>query len=117
MNLQQIGKCELCVLARQVRAAKLELGERTMANRTFDAARIEEYEACASELEKLWEVIHCLESRHHEPIRNLQDELDSWKVEGELYETLRKEREGLIQKAINLISASDACRQEDMPPL
>ena len=116
LELQRIGKCELCRLAGQVRAAKLELGERAMAIHSFDAAQMEEYETCASELEELLEMIHRLESRHHEPIRNLQDELDSWKVEGELYELLRAERVSLIQKAMRLISASDACRQEDMPP-
>ncbi len=103
MDLSKIGKCELCVLAKQVRARKIEIGEKAINTGTWNQELMDEYEACASSLENTRDAIHRFESRKYAPTRNLQ-ELDC--CEGQTEEEAKiwqKYDEEMIQEAMRLI--------------
>lgn len=72
-DLKNIGKCELCVLAKQVRARMIEIGEAAKVNHMWDQELMDEYEECATELEQLRDHLHEFESRKYAPIRTVAD--------------------------------------------
>lgn len=73
MDLSKIGKCELCVLAKQVRARKIEIGEKAMEDHTLDSELMDEYEEVAEQLESLRDCLHRFESRKYLPFRTVAD--------------------------------------------
>lgn len=73
MDLSKIGKCELCVLAKQVRARMIEIGEAAKTDGSWDQELMEEYERCAEDIESLRDTLHRFESRKHLPSRTVAD--------------------------------------------
>ena len=73
IDLCKIGKCELCVLAKQVRARKIEIGEKAKDTGTWDQELMDEYERCASNVENLRDCLHRFESRKYRPSRTVAD--------------------------------------------
>ena len=73
MDLSKIGKCELCVLAKQVRAKKIEIGEAAKTSGTWDQELMDEYEEIAEQLESLRDVLHRFESCKYAPFRTVAD--------------------------------------------
>lgn len=73
MDLSKIGKCELCVLAKQVRAKYIEIGEKAKTDGTWDQELMDEYERCACSLEEIRDTLHQCESRHYAPTKTVAD--------------------------------------------
>lgn len=73
MDLSKIGKCELCVLAKQVRARMIEIGEKAKDTGTWDSELMDEYEDVAEQLESMRDSIHRFESCKYAPIRTVGD--------------------------------------------
>lgn len=105
MDLSKIGKCELCVLAKQVRARMIEIGEKAKDDGTWDGEideTVKRYERCATNLETTRDVFHRFESRKHVPLRNIQDELDGIERTDDKL-TIEEFYTELIEEAVNLI--------------
>ena len=94
MDLSKIGKCELCVLAKQVRARMIEIGEAAKTDGTWDQELMNRFEACANSLESTMQIMHRFESRKYKPTRNLQELVDS----GAETSDEAKERDRIIQE-------------------
>lgn len=73
MDLSKIGKCELCVLAKQVRARMIEIGEKAKTDGSWDQELMDEYEGVAEQLEAMRDSLHRFESRKHLPVRTVED--------------------------------------------
>lgn len=104
MDLSKIGKCELCVLAKQVRARMIEIGEKAKDTGTWDSELMDRFEACATSLESTMQCINRFESRKYHPIRNLQDLTYSGggsSVEEERWRIIHEE---MIHEAFRLLS-------------
>ena len=86
MDLSKIGKCELCVLAKQVRAKKIEVGEKVKATGTWDQELMDEYEGVAQQLENLRDTLHRHESCKDLPTKTVAD------LFVDIYEFYEKER-------------------------
>ena len=113
MDLSKIGKCELCVLAKQVRARMTEIGEKAKDTGTWDDEtdeRIKMYERCAANLETTRDMLHRFESRKHMPLRNIQDELAGI-GSTEDRQTIEEFYTELIEEAIQLIGWSPSQTQ------
>lgn len=73
MDLSKIGKCELCVLAKQVRARMIEIGEAAKTSGTWDQELMDKYEGVAETLESIRDTLHRFESRKYVPFRTVAD--------------------------------------------
>lgn len=104
MDLSKIGKCELCVLAKQVRAKKIEIGEAAKTSGTWDQELMVRLEACATSLESAIEIIRRFESRLYKPIRNLQDLVDNGAEIDESKALVRVSHENMIHETFQLLS-------------
>lgn len=104
MDLSKIGKCELCVLAKQVRARKIEIGEAAKTDGTWDQELMVRLEACATSLESAIEIINRFESRLYKPIRNLQDLVDNGAEIDESKALVRVSHENMIRETFQLLS-------------
>lgn len=108
MDLSKIGKCELCVLAKQVRARKIEIGEKAKMDQMWDQDLMDEYEDVADQLESLRDGLHRLESRKYAPTRTVAD------LVADIYEYHEKEKADafiqahreIIQHGMRLIGVS-----------
>ena len=108
MDLSKIGKCELCVLAKQVRARKIEIGEKAMTDHTWDQELMDEYEECAEDLESLRDRLHQMESRKYLPFRTVADSV------ADIYDYYEKEKADafieahreIIRRGMRLIGVS-----------
>lgn len=104
MDLSKIGKCELCVLAKQVRAKKIEIGEKAKDTGTWDDEtdeRIRTYKRCAESLESVMMLMHRFESRKHMPTRNLEELVTGTEEEKEQRRIIHEE---MIQEALRLLA-------------
>lgn len=105
IDLSKIGKCELCVLAKQVRARMIEIGEKAKDTGTWDQELMNRFEACATSLESTMQIMHRFESRKYKPTRNLQELVDSGaEVSDEAKEQDRIIQENMIREAFRLLS-------------
>lgn len=104
MDLSKIGKCDVCVLARQVRARMIEIGEKAKDTGTWDDEtdeRIKTYERCAESLEGVVMLMHRFESRKHMPTRNLEELVTGTEEEKEQRRIIHEE---LLQEALRLVA-------------
>ena len=108
IDLSKIGKCELCVLAKQVRVRMIELLEMEkdeiratgkVDDEKYELARM--YERCAESLETERDSMHRFESRKHTPTRSLQDDLDL--MEEENRERFKIYYEEMIREALRIV--------------
>lgn len=107
VDLKNIGKCELCVLAKQVRARMIEIGEAAKVNHTWDQELMDEYEECATELEQLRDHLHEFESRKYAPIRTVADAVaDVYFCEKEKADYFVEAHREIIRHGMRLIGVS-----------
>lgn len=119
MDLSKIGKCELCVLAKQVRARMIEIGEKAKDTGTWDQELMDEYEECAETLERFRDEIQRLESRKCQPIHTMADSVAG------VYELYDKERADYfveahreeIRHALRLIGVGEVSPEGERAPL
>lgn len=105
MDLSKIGKCELCVLAKQVRAKYIDIGEKAKTDGTWDQELMDEYERCANSLECELDTIRHFESRKHKPLKNLEDIIENGQYEDERdREIFRNWMEGMLRETFRLLS-------------
>ena len=105
MDLSKIGKCELCVLAKQVRARMIEIGEAAKTSGTWDQELMNRFEACATSLESTMQIMHRFESRKFKPTRNLQELMTfSGEGAGTEEEKWRVIHEEMLREAFQLLS-------------
>ena len=104
MDLSKIGKCELCVLAKQVRARKIEIGEKAKDMGTWDQELMDRFESCATSLENTMQCIHRFESRKYHPTRNLQELTYSGEGSSTEEEQWRVIHEEMLREAFQLLS-------------
>lgn len=105
MDLSKIGKCELCVLTKQVRARMIEIGEKAKETGTWDQELMDRFESCANSLESTMQIMHRFESRKYKPTRNLQELMTfSGEGSGTEEEKWRVIHEEMIREAFQLLS-------------
>lgn len=104
IDLCKIGKCELCVLAKQVRARMIEIGEAAKTDGTWDQELMNRFEACANSLESTMQILHRFESRKYKPTRNLQELTHSGEGSGTEEERWRVIHEKMLREAFQLLS-------------
>ncbi len=97
MDLSKIGKCELCVLAKQVRAKKIEIGEKAKTDGTWNQELMDEYERCACDIECELDTIRRFESRKCKPLKSLADIIDTGYFKDE------KEREEIRNWTVEML--------------
>lgn len=106
MDLSKIGKCELCVLEKQVRVAMVEAVTRARESGVCDDELIERYERCREQLKILRDWLCDTEFNPFLPQRNLQEIADSALVDREeKRKWIRKDFEETIREAMQLIGA------------
>lgn len=106
MDLSKIGKCELCVLAKQVRARMIEIGEAAKADGSWDQELMDRFEACACSLESTMQIMQRFESRKYKPMGNLHELIEG----GAVVRNAEKDRiihENMIREAFQLLSYED----------
>lgn len=114
MDLSKIGKCELCVLAKQVRAKMIEIGEKAKTDGTWDQKLMDEYERCACDLECELDTIRRFESRKCRPLKSLSDIIDTGYFKDEQdREKIRNCGVEMLHEAFRLLSyeAPGNCQQ------
>ena len=105
MDLSKSGKCELCVLAKQVRARMIEIGEAAKTSGTWEQELMTRFEASAPSLESTMQIMHRFESRKYKPTRNLQELMTfSGEGSGTEEEKWRVIHEEMLREAFQLLS-------------
>ena len=105
MDLSKIGKCELCVLEKQVRVAMVEAVTRARERGTYDDELMERYQRCREQLKILRDWLCDTEFNPFQPQRSLQEIADSMIADcEEKREWVKKDFEETIREAFRLVS-------------